>query len=443
MLRACVSSGLLFGMLAPLPATDPSPGSAIERLMRAQNAAVKQVHLLHRAQVDPQLNLVIAVGIPRNWKLSPSGGSWWDKESLLGIFLQRRDNPGMIYKIVIEPGPGPGPELGACHAQVERATATDVVMSCTPEKGGPAPNQKFVYDLRAKALVKRISYQPFAMRRMFVSGQNAVLVGSDNRSLIALEYDPAREPAFHLLGGAQAERWTHHETILLDPKEFKPVQFGPGNRFRLSREEESGPAASYARLIVTERIGGAVKRFPLPESTYDEFSAARPGRVRNGYLRESTTIDEKIGPCQMFDGTLWFAKTFYDGEGNTGVGGFGYFDTAARSYQFFSPPEIRDYSVTALLVEPDVAWLGLAAHGDWGGVGGGVLQFDRTTQAVKRLPLREIAGEIVRVGDRLLIATATGGALFDGSNARRFFIDEMTDGRLRVAEALPVAASAP
>jgi len=55
---------------------------------------------------------------------------------------------------------------------------------------------------------------------------------------------------------------------------------------------------------------------------------------------------------------------------------------------------------------------------------------------VERLELRDIAGEIVRVGDRLLIATEFGAAVFGEHKLRRFFLDQTTDGRLRVAEAM-------
>ncbi len=66
----------------------------------------------------------------------------------------------------------------------------------------------------------------------------------------------------------------------------------------------------------------------MPQSSYDEFARMRPERVKDGYPREQTKIQESIGPGRCWTGVLWFGKSFYDGEGITGVGGFGYFDTA-------------------------------------------------------------------------------------------------------------------
>ena len=421
---------------------------AVEQEMRAQG--VYHVQLLHRAAVDPELDMVVALGFPRGWPPAAGEGGWWSDKTKLGLFLQRRGEPGLLYKIAVESGRGDGD----CYARVERATATDVVISCAPEKGRAGPTRKFVYDVRAKALVKAIAYDPFAMHRVFVSGEKAVLVGADRHRLAALEYQPGREPAFRLLTGAQAENWTRrvpftegtagsgaelrHE-IFVEPKAFKPAQFGPGNRFTLSRDEEAGSSEPEKKLVVLEPAGGSVMRFPLPQSTYEEFSLARPARVQDGYSREGTEMNEQIGPWQIADGKLWFGKTFYDGEGMTGVGGFGYFDAQAREYRTYSPKEIKDWSVSAMLVESDTVWLGLARRGEYGDSGGGMLRFDRATQKVNCLRLHEIVEEIARVGDLLVIATEFGAALWEGGKLRRFFVDQTTDGRLRVAEALPGA----
>src|ERR1035437_214942 len=87
-------------------------------------------------------------------------------------------------------------------------------------------------------------------------------------------------------------------------------------------------------------------------------AAARPRRVKDGYVRAGTEIEDSIGPWQE-DGQIWFGKTFYDGEGSTGVGGFGYFDMNERRLHMFAPPEIADRSVSAINVGPDAAWMAL------------------------------------------------------------------------------------
>src|SRR5262249_36255743 len=139
----------------------------------------------------------------------------------------------------------------------------------------------------------------------------------------------------------------------------------------------------------------------LPRTTYDQFAAARPLRVKDGYVREGTQLDESIGPWQREDGVIWFGKTFYDGEGSTGVGGFGDFDEKKKKLQLFNPPEIADWSVSALHVTPDAVWMALVNNGEYGGPSGGLLRYDRHASAVHRLPLPDIALRLDHINGRI------------------------------------------
>jgi hypothetical protein len=54
----------------------------------------------------------------------------------------------------------------------------------------------------------------------------------------------------------------------------------------------------------------------------------------------------------------WVGKTFYDGEGTTGVGAIGYLDRAGR-YTFLQIPDLFDWSVDSSVVEETVIWAGV------------------------------------------------------------------------------------
>ena len=99
--------------------------------------------ILNRTPVNSELDVVVALG---------DSSGWWNPKTPLGVFLQRRGQPGLIYQLAL----ANGIYDADCFVQVERATETDVVISCRPEKGGPGAHRKFVYDVRAKALVKRV-----------------------------------------------------------------------------------------------------------------------------------------------------------------------------------------------------------------------------------------------------------------------------------------------
>ena len=364
-----------------------------------------------RTPVSTELDLVVAYAGPGNLGKITGGAFWWHGKMRLGIFLQRRDRPGMVYKIAVESGPSIDEGL----IRVERATATDVLFLCSPEKGPSGPYRKYVYDIRAKALVGTVVYKPYAMERVAVSGEKAIVIGADRDRPVALEFAGEATPPFRLLRGAEALR--------LMVKESKPVRFGVSNQFLLSRVE------GQPTVVV-----GPGKRYALPRSTYEEFAAARPEQVKYGPSRDAATMDEQIGPSHLVEGTMWFGKTFYDGEGHTGVGGFGYFDVGKKAYKMFSPAAVRNYSVSAILVEAEAVWLGLVHRGEWRSGGGGLIRFDRATERAERYELREIVNGIARMGDRMLLATELGVAALEGSTPRRYIIDETTDGRLRVLE---------
>lgn len=352
---------------------------AVVRLLR-MSRDVERVRVVQRAQVDAELDLVLVFGSPKDTALATEGNVWWSPKTKAGVFLQKRSEPGMVYTLAIERGG----DFGDCEVRVERVTASDLVLSCRPEKGTRGENRKYVFDARAKGLVKRVDYERIPMERVAVHEGRALLRGSS----MAMEYDPA-DGTFRVRQG-------------LAPAVAKPKPVLP--------------------------------KAPLPQSTYDEFAAARPRRVKDGYARAHSKMNESIGPSQSVDGVLWFGKSFYDSEGMTGVGGFGYFDATERKYRIYSPPEVRDWSVTAMLAEKDAVWLALASHSEWRSFGGGVLRFDRTTEEVKVYRMDDLVGDMAQVGGRLVLATEFGGAVLEGEKVRHFFLDKTTDGRWRVIE---------
>jgi hypothetical protein len=158
-------------------------------------------------------------------------------------------------------------------------------------------------------------------------------------------------------------------------------------------------------------------------------------KVKDGYVREQTNIEEQIGPWNLEEDNLWFGKTFYDGEGTNGVGGFGYFDAIARNYHLFTPPELAGWSVSAIDVEPNAVWMALAASGEYGGASGGLLRYDRRSGALRRFEFPDIGVRFIRAGGILLAATDFGIAVVEDNLVKRYFVDRTAGGRLRVAPA--------
>jgi hypothetical protein len=127
---------------------------------------------------------------------------------------------------------------------------------------------------------------------------------------------------------------------------------------------------------------------------------------------------------QIENARAWFGKQYYDSEGERDVGAFGYFDTSNRIYELFSPPEVARYEISAILVQPDCVWLGLDRFvEDISKEPGGLVRWDRMTQAVQRYPPEFEVDEIRALGDSLRLETRGGYALFRGGALRRFLAD--------------------
>jgi hypothetical protein len=396
--------------VSSLYAASPSE-TAVFSAFRQTDASLSHFVQLQRTSVTEELDLIIAMGSP---KAFPAEIPWifWTEDRKIGLFLQEKNRPERVYLLGTKSG------FPDCAARIERVTATDSVISCRSEKSEQFPNQKWVYDVRAKSLVRQFSYQPFAMHRIFSGAgasrpNRAVFIGTDRQRLITVEYDPDEEPAFRVLSDAAAQPWTSRVHVSAGSEGVPP-------RNVIDIENEKAPVPAVVAL---------------PRTTYDQFAAARPRRVKDGYVRQGTDLAESIGPWHREDGRIWFAKTFYDGEGTTGVGGFGYFDQKEKKLQLFDPPEIADWSVSAMDVTPDAIWMALVNNGEYGGSSGGLLRYDRHTNAARRLPLPDIALRLDHMNGKILAATDFGLAVVEDDQITRFFVDQTTDGTWRVVPA--------
>ena len=190
------------------------------------------------------------------------------------------------------------------------------------------------------------------------------------------------------------------------------VIFGPGGHFQFEQSNDSFGIRSHG---IIEQLGSnQTKFYPLPQSTAEEYFRLRPEYLlRNPFPPEQYDRQEVIGPYQIENDRAWFGKQYYDSEGERGVGAFGYFDTSNRIYELFSPPEVARYEISAILVQPDCVWLGLDRFvEDISKEPGGLVRWDRMTQAVQRYPLEFEVDEIRALGDSLRLETRGGYALF-------------------------------
>lgn len=335
---------------------------------------------------------------------------WWGRAELVGVFVQERSHPAQNVELAMLPSGSSEIAL----VRIQRATNAELVIARTPESGRALDNIEVLFDAPHPRVIRQIRYAPFAIRRMIERSGAPYFIATDFHDFLVIRPD-ARTDRLEIVKGSEERSILARlsfspstsggrEYTDVAPEPFHPVRFGPEGQYALA--EAPGDTFSRRRFVVKNRQG-KTKRFPLAEN---------------------------IGPFQVAEKRLWFGKTFYDAEGMAGMGGFGYFDTEAGKYALYSPPEVRRWSVSAILIERDAIWLALVHRGEYGDNSGGVLRWDRGSGKVTRFAMPAVTSVITRYRNKLYFATSDGIAALAGSRLRNFFVDYGLDGTRRVVE---------
>lgn len=220
---------------------------------------------------------------------------------------------------------------------------------------------------------------------------------------------------------------------LLIAAETDILRFGPNRAFQL--EYKTDDSGLLAHGVMERLADGTTKSYPLPQSNLETYAKLRPADLKRNPIAATGNryeCEETIGPHQVEGDKLWFGNNFYDGEGERGVGTFGYFDAATRLYQLYSPPEVAPYEVSAILVEPNVVWLGLDySSEDISVFPGGLVEWNRKTQTVHRYPIEFVVSRIGRQGDKLRLTTKNGYALLQNGVLSRFEVRTDAAGKMQ------------
>jgi hypothetical protein len=218
-----------------------------------------------------------------------------------------------------------------------------------------------------------------------------------------------------------------HLSMLLLLLALDPAAFGPGGRFRLEQSRDGFGLRSHG---VMETIApGRTKFYSLPQSTPADYQQLRPEDLHiSPFDPKQYERQEVIGPHQLEGERLWFGNAYYDGEGDKGVGAFGYFDTTTRTYTLFRPPEVARYEISAVLVEPERVWLALDRFGeDISTSPGGLVEWNRATHEIHKYNLEFVIESIRREGGSLRLKNRYGGyAVLRGGEVHRFLASGKT-----------------
>lgn len=170
--------------------------------------------------------------------------------------------------------------------------------------------------------------------------------------------------------------------------------------------------------------------YPLPTSTKASV-LARPEYRGSGITADDIEIDEAVGPYQAEGDRVWFGKTFYDGEGLTGLGAIGFLDQSGK-YEFLSIPEVLRWSAGAILVEPDTIWAGLVGIGEHRPRSGGLLEYDRRSRqrVVHKIP--DVVHSLVNLNGVLFAGTDRGLYVIRAGAITRYRMEPDINGNFAV-----------
>ena len=204
--------------------------------------------------------------------------------------------------------------------------------------------------------------------------------------------------------------------------------------FYLERSHDGFGIRSHGIL---ERTPSESKLYPLPQSDFETYKRLHAADLKYMLPQVLTAKDyeglEVIGPHEVEGNRIWFGNQYYAGEGERGMGAFGYFDMETRKYVLFSPPEIARWEVSALLVQPDAVWLALDHFGeDISTSPVGLVRWGRDNHSVRSYPLEFVVDRMRNSTSdptMLVLSTRGGYAQFRNGNVQRFRVEKSSNGK--------------
>lgn len=380
-------AGLLFIQDRPVP---QFRDAAVIPAFKRADPTLTSFYTFYKQPIDAAHNLLVVRGTPRRSDFAARDHLYWNVSDLIGVFLMDRTDPTRVWEIAMLTEAKYETDL-----RVERADSNSIVFSRAYEDyGGPVDSIKLFFDTGSKRLVKRIDYPSDTGVAHVIQVNDTLCVGANvtRTPLVACVMDSR-------LSAVSA------------PEISNQLQ---------------------GRTIPIAQPADLPDKNDLPQSTYAEFARARPGRIRDGYRERGTSIEEQIGVSYVVGDRTWFGKTFYDGEGISGVGGIGYVDKGIRKYTIIRTPELADWSTSALSVEGNIAWIGLVTFPEGASRSGGLLQLDLKSRRTRKYPINDIVFSITRWKEALYLGTTNGLYVLRGMTLTRYHFEPDINGNIIV-----------
>jgi len=284
---------------------------------------------------------------------------------------------------------------------------------------------KYVYDLASDRKPIKIPYKMTALSASWQVSSDLFYAASSGDKHETIQIEPHRDskPAFRILED--------------DPS--KPPQddaaHGPGGEVVTLSNTPLGQSHRPSGFVV--RSGGSQKFYAVPVPTMAQYRDLVPEKQPPG------EIENDIGPWVQDHYRIWFANTFYDSEGVSGVGAIGEFDIASRRFEMHYLPQIAPWSGSAIMLDGDDLWVGLKRRPEGADLAAGVLRYNIRTGAVSTWPLTDLINTIDPDSDSVYFGTSNGLYIFRAGEFTQFRFEPDASGKLTlIARPVRLTASA-
>jgi len=451
--------------------------TAVIPFFHKANPQIVSFTTFYRKDLDGQHSLLLVRGSPHVPSASDDRSdlryTFWEQSDLLGVFLVANADPNRVWELAMIPN---SPDYSPGRVEVDRVDAGSIVLRLFVSDYGLSTDWlKLFFDINSKQLLGQVRYPQVSVEKIVMPFWESAFVPNSGR--LYLLGNLAKEPV------VAAWDWERAEATLINGEErqevlanlanigqrdisrvapyrhdwhfrndwddgritFLPIDFN--KRFFVSFRNSGTESLADG---VAERTEDGYRFYPFPQSSMEEHRRQRPELDEQQGRAVDWIIEEKIGPYQITQGTLdpgtgnisgerfWFAKTFYDGEGHSGVGGVGYFDPEAKRFVTFSPPEMAPWSASALTVAlgSNDVWVGLVRQPEGGAYSGGLLRYEPETGSAQKYELGEIVLAIYPFSPAyVFLGTTNGIYLLRNGSFRRYVIEPDLNGAFQVISA--------
>lgn len=264
---------------------------------------------------------------------------------------------------------------------------------------------KYVFDLSSRKPPVKIPYGILALTSSTrMNGELHNLA----EFIRAGEPEPGWEPRYatisiHPAGGDSLPTFKIIERPAPDNSvpEQAPLHLSTGETVTVANTTPPGQPQQPSGIYVASK-SGRKQFYIVPFPTMAQYHQLLPDKQAPG------EIENEIGPYALAGARLWFANSFYDSEGASGVGAIGTFDIAARRYEMRYLPEIAPWSGSAMLLDGNDLWMGLMRRPEGANYGTGLLRYNTRTGVTKLYKIPDLIYTIDRLGDTLYCGTSHG-----------------------------------